>query len=131
LDLESALSRESALLALAEFEALLAAGTDAVLSHSEPATRGFCSYVWFLAEILADLGTGNDFPSIVAALQDTLAWQQLTVEHQEGWLRVAEASYAEYQVTPRPTAATGGVDREHRFLPTWWSKTRSPASPTG
>lgn len=99
LDLESALTSESALIALAEFEALLAAGVDAVLTHSEPATSGFCSYVWFLAEILSDLGTGSDFPSIVAALQDTLAWQQLPKVDQEGWLGVADASYKVYQET--------------------------------
>ncbi len=100
LDLESVLNRESALIALAEFEDLVAEGVDAVLTHSEPATRGFCSYVWFLAEILSDLGPGNDFPSIVAALQDTLAWQQLAADDQERWLRVAEASHAAYQAAP-------------------------------
>jgi hypothetical protein len=107
LDLESALNRESAIIALAEFEALVAAGVDAVLTHSEPATRGFCSYVWFLAEILSDLGAGNDLPSIVAALQDTLAWQQLSTDAKEGWLRVAATSYSAYQATPE--------DRRHRW----------------
>jgi hypothetical protein len=100
LDLESTLAKDSSLAALAEFEGLLAAGTDAVLSHALPATRGFCSYVWFLAEILGELRGGADLHSIFAALQDTLAWHQLSRNEQNGWLRVAEASLGEYERTP-------------------------------
>jgi DEAD/DEAH box helicase/Helicase conserved C-terminal domain len=97
LEVRSRLTAEDALVALATFEQLVASSEDAVLADSGQATAGFCSFVWFIAEALAELGRVVTAESVMAALQDTLAWHQMSEPEQARWRVVASASLSSYE----------------------------------
>ena len=94
----STIATEQALAALESFEQLIAEGVRAVFEDCGAETNGFCAYVWFLADVLAQINQDKSLDEQVReVLRSTLAWQQFDEDQRLRWLRVARHSYEEYQ----------------------------------
>jgi superfamily II DNA/RNA helicase len=100
LEVISTLATDQAVAALNAFDQVLAEGVDAVFEDCGIETNGFCSYVWFLADALAQLNNGRPLgPQVAEALRSTLAWRQFDAEQQQRWFEVARTSYRRYLET--------------------------------
>ena len=101
LDIRSTLTTEVALAGLIAFETAARSAEDAVFRHYNPATDGFLSFVWFVAQALEDLnGNTASIGDIVAAIHSTLAWQQFDSEQREQLVRVVQESLDAFDEQP-------------------------------
>lgn len=92
LDIRSTLTTEAALAGVIAFETAARTAEDAIFAYYEPATDGFLSFVWFIAQSLEDLRGAAPLDDVNAAVQSTLAWQQLEPEQQDALLAATRAS---------------------------------------
>lgn len=98
LAVESTLASDDALLSLIAFEAMVAEGTDAVLADAGPAANGFAAYVWFIADVLAQIASPLPLGERVDdVLRSTLAWRQFDEDRRQRWSGVASRSLASYE----------------------------------
>jgi superfamily II DNA/RNA helicase len=106
LDIRSTLTTEAALAGVVAFETAARAAEDAVFAHYEPATDGFLSFVWFIAQSLEDLQGAAPLGDVTAAVQSTLAWQQLaTEEERQALLAAARAALEAFHAQDRAKRA--------------------------
>lgn len=99
LSARSLLDSATALDALATFEELQLAGEDAVMEVAGTAVSDFVSHVWFVANGLAELKLSS-VSTMSAALESTLAWQQLSHQDRDRWTAVLDAAYSKFERTP-------------------------------
>lgn len=98
LEVISTLATEQALVALDAYDQVVAEGVNAVFENCGAETNGFCSYVWFLADALAQLNDDRPLDERVAeVLGSTLAWRQFDDEQRQRWTGVAQSSFRSYQ----------------------------------
>ena len=117
LDICSTLTTEVALAALSDFETKAHTAEDAVFGHYHPATDGFLSFVWFVAQALADLRQAEaSIGDVIAVVESTLAWQQLDSEQRQTLGRAARVAYDAFHT--QPTAQRARWARGGTSLPT-------------
>lgn len=92
LDIRSTLTTTAALAGVAAFEAAARTAQDAVFRNYEPATDGFLSFVWFIAQSLEDLQGVLSIEDVIAAVRSTLAWQQLGPNEQDSLIAATRAA---------------------------------------
>ena len=98
LEIRSSLATEEALSGLAAFEEAARIAEDAVFRHYTAAADGFLSFVWFVAQSLEDLRRIEaSLADILAVVENTLAWQQLDPEQQQGIIRSTQAALAAFE----------------------------------
>lgn len=98
LEVISTLVTDQALAALDAYDEVIAEGTNAVFQSCGAETDGFCSYVWFLSDALAQINDDRPLGQRVAdVLRSTLAWRQFDDEQRQRWLGVARDSFRSYQ----------------------------------
>ncbi len=100
LDIRSTLATETALEALALFEAATKAGQDAVLASSGTIADGFISYIWFVADALEELAGQATVDAVHDAVRATLAWQQLHEDARNQLIRAADIAFAAFLSQP-------------------------------
>lgn len=96
IEINSMLSTEEALNALAEFEALQRSAEDAILEGFAPQIDQFLSFIWFIAAQLEVLGKAVSTDELKEVLGKTLAWVQLNSDNQDRWLAAADLAISVY-----------------------------------
>jgi len=99
IEINSMLSTEEALNALAEFEHLQRNAEDAILEGSAPQIDQFLSFIWFIAAQLEALGKAVSSDELKEVLGKTLAWVQLNSDNKNRWLAAADLAIAVYGKT--------------------------------
>ncbi|MFC1989611.1 DEAD/DEAH box helicase [Chloroflexota bacterium] len=99
IEINSMLSTEEALNALAEFEILQRSAEDAILESSSPQIDQFLSFIWFIAAQLEALGKAVSTDELKEVLGKTLAWVQLDSDNQNRWLATAGLAISVYGQT--------------------------------
>ncbi|GHI04622.1 hypothetical protein AQI88_29645 [Streptomyces cellostaticus] len=99
LEVQSALTTERALNALAAAEELIAQSADGVLAVAQSLASDFISYVWFVLDADEQLAAGNPLQAIARLL----AMQQLPDDLKTRWQHLAEQTHQRY-LTTSPTA---------------------------
>ncbi len=101
LQIFSTLTAEEALAGLAAFEEAARASEDAIFQHYSTTANGFLSFIWFVAQALADLNQIEaSLADILPVVENTLAWQQLNPEQRESIVQSIQAALAAYDVHP-------------------------------
>ncbi|WP_243901222.1 helicase-related protein [Glycomyces niveus] len=100
LRVESALTREQALVDLAAAEQLIAESADSVMAVTESLASDFITYVWFVLDAHDHLAT--DAPPL-DAVDRLLAMQQLPPEIKTRWQRLAQKTQEHYLTTASET----------------------------
>jgi hypothetical protein len=98
-DVRSTLNSTSALIALGEYETLVANTGGVLLAHVPPEVDAFLGYCWYLAEASAALDPAVRRDEVVAGLRRTLAWQQLPDHLTARWEALAGKLAASFEVT--------------------------------
>lgn len=101
--INSMLSTEEALNALADFETSQRSAEDAILEGIAPQVDQFLSFIWFVAAQLEALGKSVSTDEIKEVLKNTLAWVQLDDKNQSRWIAVANSAISVYNKT-NPTS---------------------------
>ncbi|MGW2918973.1 DEAD/DEAH box helicase [Streptomyces angustmyceticus] len=98
LEVQSALTSEQALNALAEAEELIAQSADGVLAVAQSLASDFISYVWFVLDADEQLAAGNP----LHAVDRLLAMQQLPDDIKVRWRHLAEQTHQRFLATSPP-----------------------------
>ena len=106
LDILSTLTTEAAFAGLADYEEKSRSIEDAIFHHYDPATDGFLSFIWFVAQTLGDLyHTESSIEEILAVIQRTLAWSQLDSDQRDRLNQAAATALASFASHPMPQRA--------------------------
>ena len=114
-DVHSRLNTESALAALDAYEALVADTAGVLLDDVPEEVDAFLGYCWYLAEASAALDPSTRADAVVAGLQKTLAWQQLSSSVVERWESLARKLTVTFEVTDTSAAPALGADGNEAF----------------
>jgi hypothetical protein len=94
---------DEALRLLADFEAAVSAGEDAVFSRAAHEVADFIGFVWFVLAAEEELGKAVEAADVVGALESTLAFVQLEASQKARWRAVAEQVRVAYASTDSAT----------------------------
>lgn len=101
LEILSTLTTEEALAGLAAFEEAAQAREDAIFQHYSTTADGFLSFIWFMAQALADLTQAEaSLADILQIVEKTLAWRQLNPGQKENILQSIQIALAAFEVQP-------------------------------
>ncbi len=137
LNIRSNLTSAEALDGLESFEILARTANDAIFRHYGAIADGFLSFVWFIAQAIEDLNQAQaqadgDADEVVAVIESTLGWHQLSPGHRQSILSAAESALEAFRRHLRPKRARwarGLALRCRRHRPsTAWPLNSLPAS---
>lgn len=98
-DLRSTLVTTAAVAALAEYEAVVHATAGIVFTDVPDVVDGFLAYCWYLADAADVLDPAARAQTVIAGIQQTLAWQQLSPDLRARWEALAARTSASFEVS--------------------------------